>query len=85
MAGQRETLSAIHDAVVAHVQAHHNLDEGDIVTDFVVVAGWINPMGDEQGDGVHIITSDSTPGYTGRGLLATASDIYSAGHERHGD
>lgn len=82
MASQCETLAAIHDAVVAHIQAHHGPDDGDIVTDFVVVAGWINVVGDEQEDGVHIITSES-PGYTSRGLIAKADDIYAINHEHH--
>lgn len=49
-------------------------DEGDLLTDFIVVAGYVSADGS---DGVIVTTSDGSTGYSVRGLLATATDIYS--------
>ncbi|GEE00200.1 hypothetical protein nbrc107696_06460 [Gordonia spumicola] len=50
-------------------------DEGDLITDFVIVSGFIRPDGT---DGIIITTSQSAPSYTVRGLLASAIDSIAA-------
>lgn len=81
MSSKRETTEAIREALVAHINTHHEPGEGDVVTDLVVVAGWINIHGDEQGSGVHIVSAEGTPSYTAHGLLATASGAFAASRD----
>lgn len=61
-------------AIVEYCQDEFDIDPGDIVTDFVVVAGWIN-LTAEQHDGILIACSDGTPGYTQTGLLKSAEEV----------
>lgn len=67
------------EAIREYVREHHYIAENEVVTDYVVIAGWVDPSKEEDADdadGVHIITSQRSPGYTGRGLLATACSVW---------
>lgn len=68
------SLERVRQALVDYINAFGGAEDGDLVTDFVVVAGWVNVK--DETDGVHIAASNS-PGYTLRGLLAQATDIQS--------
>lgn len=45
-------------------------DEPNLVTDFVIVSGYLDPDGD---DGICLHVSDGTTGYAAAGLLALAA------------
>lgn len=77
-----QLLKAIEDAIERYCIEELEPDEGDVVTDFAIVAGWVNFSNDE--DGVFIISGEHTPGYTKRGLLSTGLDIMSD-YDRRGE
>lgn len=62
----------IREAIAAYVTENEHKCEGELLTDFVVVAGYV---GADDENGVFLIPSDGTPGYTARGLVQTAGDI----------
>ncbi len=74
MARTRAILNQIDDLTHEMATLCGDLDEGDVVTDVIVIAGVVNPA--DHSSGALYYTRPETPSYTLRGLVqVTAEDM----------